>query len=168
MIATIELCWNINEGQKQIIDEVEDVLNKTFNLPVKMFGKFSIADENYDSLRDQYLAAEIINQVKKLPLNSHYCLALVDVDLYAPGLNFVFGQANKLEMVAIVSLFRLKGERLVLRARTEAVHEVGHLLGLDHCSSPSCVMFFSNSIIDTDRKGEQLCLVCRRRLDGRL
>jgi len=47
---------------------------------------------------------------------------------------------------------------------TEAVHELGHAFGLQHCGNPECVMFFSNSIMDTDRKGWHLCQQCRARL----
>jgi len=42
----------------------------------------------------------------------------------------------------------------------EAVHEVGHTLGLAHCTNSSCVMFFSNSILDTDRKKSAFCEKC--------
>ncbi len=51
------------------------------------------------------------------------------------------------------------------RALKEAIHELGHLLGLGHCPNPACVMFFSNSLGDTDRKGPGLCPECRRRLE---
>ena len=50
---------------------------------------------------------------------------------------------------------------------TEAVHELGHALGLPHCEYPGCVMYFSNWIGDTDRKGPKFCYRCGKRI-GRL
>ena len=49
-------------------------------------------------------------------------------------------------------------------ALKEAVHELGHTLGLAHCPNAKCVMHFSNSLADTDRKGSVLCPVCQRRV----
>jgi len=52
-------------------------------------------------------------------------------------------------------------ELFLRRALTEAVHEVGHLLGIGHCPQPTCVMHFSNSLYDTDRKGPTFCSRCQ-------
>jgi archaemetzincin len=99
-------------------------------------------------------------------------LGIVDRDLYVPGMNFVFGIAA--HRAALVSLYRLHrdlppdpgGRNLFLRrVLTEAVHELGHVYGLSHCPDASCVMFFSNSLADTDAKGIVFCHRCTRRLD---
>ena len=87
-----------------------------------------------------------------------------------PGLNFIFGLASK--KIVIISITRLyeefygykKNNQLFnKRVLTEAVHELGHAYGLNHCKNPYCVMFFSNSLVDTDRKGHKFCDDCKKK-----
>ena len=97
-------------------------------------------------------------------------LGVTGVDLYVSGLNFVFGLADPQSRGAVISLARLYPEfygqprnpRLFKeRALKEAIHELGHLWGLGHCPDPTCIMFFSNSLTDTDRKGPGFCGQCK-------
>jgi archaemetzincin len=90
-----------------------------------------------------------------------------------PELNFVFGEADVFSGATIISLARLRQEfyghpadrRLFQeRAVKEAVHEISHACGLDHCPDPDCIMYFSNSIRDTDRKGPGFCRTCKETL----
>jgi archaemetzincin len=87
--------------------------------------------------------------------------------------NFVFGQASLTGRLAAIYLPRLKQEFygkaadisvFIERVLKEATHEVGHTFGLVHCPKQSCVMHFSNSIVDTDRKAKDFCNVCSNKL----
>jgi len=122
--------------------------------------------------RNQYNSRVILNYLRT-DLLSFPLLAITNVDLYSPGLNFVFGEAELGGKVAIISLARLSPtfyglppNDLLLRERAlkEATHELGHLLGLRHCPNGQCVMHFSNTLVDTDQKNSTFCNQCERRL----
>ncbi len=94
-------------------------------------------------------------------------LGLVAGDGYVEGLNFVFGLATPELSIATVYTFRLESRDYnvyQLRVLKEVIHEVGHLLGLEHCSDRRCVMSFSNSVLDVDFKEPAFCQLCRSKL----
>jgi archaemetzincin len=97
-------------------------------------------------------------------------LAVTNCDLYADNLNFVFGLADSPGKCAVISLFRLRmgaeEQTFCRRAEKEAVHEISHTLGMSHCANPRCVMHFSNSLEDTDRKGAEWCGRCAKQLQS--
>jgi archaemetzincin len=103
-------------------------------------------------------------------------LGVTEVDLYTPELNFVFGEASPATQSAIFSLARLNPQAygepkddalLIRRALKEALHELGHIFGLHHCENESCVMWFSNNLAETDRKGTDFCPKCARLFSSR-
>lgn len=134
-----------------------------------------VPEEAYDPIRGQYRSSMILSMIAayRPPARGERVLGIIDVDLYAPGLNFIFGEAMSWRGPAVISLHRLRPEYYGMprddglflgRVLKEAIHELGHTLGLSHCSNLRCVMYFSNSILDTDRKGMQLCMLCHARI----
>ena len=123
----------------------------------------------YDPTRGQYHAGTILNYLSRIVYPDMVRLiALVGFDLYEEGLNFVFGEAQYGGKYAVVSIYRLKhpDEKIFFeRVFKETNHELGHTFGLKHCEDPQCVMSFSNSIYDVDRKSRDFCPKCRRKLD---
>lgn len=140
--------------------------------------------EAYNRLRQQYLSEPILGEVLEYALKlegerGERCIVLgvMDADIYVPGMNFIFGEAQCPGKAAIISLFRLRPEfygegpnqnLLINRAIKEAIHEIGHALGLRHCKNPLCVMHFSLHIGMTDRKMRQPCGDCMAKLKHKI
>ncbi|HET8759791.1 MAG TPA: archaemetzincin family Zn-dependent metalloprotease [Nitrospiria bacterium] len=122
--------------------------------------------EAFDLARGQYRGSGVLTRIQPEP--GERVLAVTEADLYDDGLNFIFGLADPGRRVALISFHRLRllADPWTFRARAAkaAVHELGHTLGLSHCSDPACVMFFSNTLADTDRKGARFCPRCHRGL----
>ncbi|MER3436553.1 MAG: archemetzincin [Chloroflexota bacterium] len=119
-----------------------------------------------DPLRGQFRADIMLDQLAALPAHAERVLGVADADLFAPGLNFIFGQAHVGGRVAVIALARLRPEfwgrpadpeRFHERAAKEAIHELGHTYGLRHCPNPQCVMHFSNTLDETDQKTDRFC-----------
>lgn len=131
-----------------------------------------IPEKSFDKKRKQHHSSLILNEIKiytQRREDFHCVLGIIDVDIFVPELKYVFGEAYLSGKAALISLYRLKPEfyreaanteLFLQRAIKEAVHEVGHTLGLKHCPKHKCVMHFSNSIFDTDKKQSLFCDQC--------
>lgn len=127
---------------------------------------------DFDLKREQYRSSLILAEIQTYVTRQERLdciLGIADVDIFVPELNFVFGEASFPGKAALISLWRLRPEfyggasnQAVFLSRVvkEAVHEIGHTLGLRHCPFSKCVMHFSNSIVDTDNKDAVFCATC--------
>ena len=146
--------------------ELRRVLASAFDAEIITVPGITLPPSAYDRSRGQYYSTPILRQLARVkPHQAERLLGVADVDLYVPELNFVFGEADARHGVAICSLARLHqhgsdaGARALFlkRAATEAIHELGHTYSLGHCSNSRCVMWFSNTLAETDRKGLAFC-----------
>lgn len=158
----------------EVVDELKDSIKLVFNCPVEIKPGLKQLEDAYDSQREQYLASKLIGSLLALGKGrNERVVGITEVDLYAPGLNFVFGEADIIHKVAIISLCRLRQEYyglppdkklFIQRATKEIVHEIGHTFDLEHCPDQKCVMHFSNCLADTDWKEASFCGKCHPKI----
>ena len=172
-ITIVSLGDDVN---RTVLEFLRESLERRFGAMVEVADPMDLPAHAYDKDRNQYLSniiLDFLNSRQKPPEGARI-LAVTNQDLTVPNLNFVFGQADLRSGICIISLARLRPEYwhdrpdaalLQKRILTEAVHELGHTLGLDHCPNPHCVMYFSSTLQDTDNKSYAFCEKCQARLN---
>ncbi len=157
-----------------IIEEAKKCIREKFLVEPRLLGFEKLPSSCLNKIRNQYNSTCLIFLLDKKIKDKTLCLT--NVDLYADGLNYVFGEAQLDGKIAILSVARLdptfygldfNKETFVSRFRKEIMHELGHLFGLHHCSN-YCVMRFSNSILEVDKKPEDFCKSCKEKLRRKL
>ena len=146
-----------------------------FVFPLKIGSNLAAPSCAVDPVRNQVNSNIILKQLNEVaPSDALKVVGIAGFDLFNPIFSFVFGEAQFEGKCAVVSTYRLHGERdekkprryppVILRLEKEVVHELGHTFGLRHCSDRSCVMHFSPGLESVDRKSPFYCPVCQELL----
>ena len=152
----------IGETSTSVIEQLRPVLRETFGVEIVAAPAFPFPPSAWNAARRQYRSTKLLDALaaQKRP-EWERLLGIADADLYVPDLNFVFGEADSRRGVAVFSLARLHADAddalFRRRSATEAIHELGHTYRLSHCDDPACVMWFSNTLAESDRKGTRFC-----------
>lgn len=137
-------------------------MKKVYGVETKKAGILSPYEGAYDIRRRQYNAHTLLDHLLRV-MRSEHALWAIDQDMYYHDLNFVMGLAM-FHLGAVVSTYRLDSAALVAK---EAVHEAGHVLGLQHCNN-DCVMQFSSTIDAAKKKPGDLCARCGSLLNRKI
>ena len=169
----------VGQVDSYVINRIQENLNMIFpkTTCALISETMPIPSEAFNNARQQYRSDIILSRVHSYAEKDKALdrvLGTVNVDIFVPELNFIFGEAECPGKAALISLWRLRPEfygkapnieLFVERCTKEGVHELGHSLGLRHCSNPFCVMYFSNSIFETDRKQSLFCNKCDLKIE---
>ncbi|MDW8095342.1 MAG: archaemetzincin family Zn-dependent metalloprotease [Aquificaceae bacterium] len=151
--------------EKRLLLGVSKNIKEVFGFEVRTSHVETIPNFGYEPSRGQYRADTLLEYISRLYYPDMLKLvALFPFDLYHEGFNFVFGVAPLGGSHALVSTYRLYDgdERLYFeRVCKEVNHELGHTFGLPHCKRQGCVMNFSNSLWEVDRKTRFPCERCK-------
>jgi len=160
----------VGEVDQSLLTELAKQLKEVFEHTCQVGQALPYPWSAYDPGRDQYRAQMVLDVIGGLRfIPAERLLGVVDLDLYTPRLNFLFGLATMGGREAVIALPRPRQSFYSLpedpalfrqRALKEAVHELGHTYGLRHCPDLYCVMYFSNSLPDTDQKSHRFCPRC--------
>lgn len=168
------------EGQK-ILNYTAEYLEIFYQLKVAVQHPFSdkVIPESARRTRgdgtEQLLAPYFIDKLLRqdMPPDAIVVMAVTEKDIYPKAdWNFVFGLASYHERIAVCSIKRLYRNlsdsidfrRCLLRLIAISSHEIGHMFGLSHCVTASCVMNGSNSLEETDMQPNRLCSSCLKKL----
>jgi archaemetzincin len=132
-----------------------------------------LLDSEKDPEHNNYNATEIKERFSNIKNNNYFCiLGITDADLFTRFTRNIFGVAdlhtNESFGRALISIFRLKEEpyreeniaQFELRILKEAIHELGHTFGLEHCKN-QCVMLKSHRIEEVNSKPYDFCDECQ-------
>jgi archaemetzincin len=157
--------------ERPLLDAVGAEIHRIYGIAAEVGARQDRPKYAFNKDRNQYHSAAVLRRIAQLPeAATTPILGITDVDLFVPDAPFVFGEADRDSQAAVVSVARLshgeggktvEPDRLRRRLLVESVHEIGHLLGLSHCTDARCALFLSHKPSDADRKGPGLCASCR-------
>lgn len=154
----------------RLISDAEFALNAAYNVQVEVAVGRKVPEKAFYKPRNRYRAEKIAEELQELSVDGKKVLGLTQVDISTTkgehkdwgviGLAFLDGQG------CVVSDYRLRGKGSddLYRKRwmKTVIHEVGHSLGLDHCTaSDKCPMQeYEGSVRNTDGAEMTLCKSC--------
>lgn len=163
-------------GRSDLLRRLSAELERRLDLGVRTRRPWFDPELAFDSSRGQYSSTTLLRLLLDDPTEANdMVLAVASVDLFAPVLTYVFGEAQLDGRAAVVSTHRLHAEAYGLpaddellfeRLLKEALHELGHVYGLVHCRDPRCVMISSTYVEDIDQKPAAHCTACLKRMHG--
>jgi archaemetzincin len=157
---------------------VARIISQILDIPVDVCTS-PVLYNGFDRSRDQFDASAILSCLdvfSRRNEENRFILLVTGDDLFRQNTRYVFGLSRPVTGTAVISAARLKNEywglpydetRLIDRLSREGAHELGHLLSLDHCDNPSCIMANPSSLDDLDNKQSMLCQACLPKINNK-
>ncbi|MCD6310649.1 MAG: hypothetical protein J7M18_08025, partial [Candidatus Eremiobacteraeota bacterium] len=143
-----------------LTDSIRHKLAGIWKGPVEIMEQVS-SDKlpGFRNERGQYFAPSILAYLSRYDYPGILLGITID-DIYEPGLKFIRGVCLEGGRSALISLRRLGGD-IAGEATEQALHEIGHLAGLSHCTS-NCFM----QRAETRQNPGQFCQSCADQLEN--
>lgn len=151
------------------LQRVREYAELFFGLETRLLSARPLLDPAHVPTRDQHNSSMILDSlVERVPADGLALLGICDVDLFARGKRYVFGEGSLERRAGVCSFFRLSSPDAGLvdrRAVRLVTHETGHLLSIAHCVTHRCVMQGSNTLQESDHHPLHLCPEDLRKLE---
>ena len=166
-------------AQKKVVDAAADYIGAFYGLPVKLLSAKQLSEPlrikdfraSSGSANRQIRTGYILDEVLRpaIPADAAALIAFTNEDLFPDAsMNYVFGQASLENRVGVWSLSRLddaaNAATFLRRTLKIAVHEMGHMFGMRHCTKYQCVMSGTNYLGETDRRPIDACPECMAKI----
>ena len=160
------------EAQQHILADVVALTEIFYGRPTKLLPVETVPlgdkDRRGSGRGQQLFTTPLLEWLKgRVPADAAVLLGITPMDLTPPepGWNFVFGQASLTERVGVWSLYRLATPDVspqiqLRRVAQTALHELGHMFGVWHCTAYDCGMNGSNGMQESDATPLPFCPEC--------
>jgi archaemetzincin len=174
LVVRLDLVPIYLSAQDALLQRLSVALERALPATVCVLKPWFDPERSFDPSRGQYCSTTLLRLLLSSPPDAaDRILGVSGVDLFAPVLTYVFGEAQLDGRVAVVSVHRLRTELYGLprndelvteRLVKEAIHELGHTFGLLHCAALACVMHASTYVEEIDLKPASYCDSCLQAL----
>lgn len=158
---------------------IKNTLEDFYNLKVVINEGIELPKETFINVKSpRYRADKLIKWQKSLLKDYNYVLGFTHTDISTtknkePKSKYedwgVMGLAYCPANSCIISSFRLKNRNQKVyedRLKKVIVHELGHNLGLKHCSDKSCLMTDAVETVNTiDNANFSICNTCKKQIN---
>ena len=156
----------LGEIKSDVLGRLGSSLNKDFKkLRIYTGGISKLPEDSFNNFRDQYMAERIMDSFRDDGIQ----ILVTERDIYNKGSSYVFGEAEY-RGPAVISTKRLdpkfygkdpNTDLLFRRLEKQAVHQIDHCFGMEHCENPGCVMQTPSSVVDLDDSNGSFCEECQ-------
>ncbi len=163
---------DLSPEELAVAEITRDFIGAYYNAPTALLPPHPIPEDTRHPRRRQLDARALLEVLSDAaPPDALGVLAITDQDLFIPDIDFVFGLGSADLRAAVFSTarygedFSLDGrpQSVLRRSLTVAVHELGHVLNMRHCTEFRCLMNGTSSLREADQHTLHLCPVCIRK-----
>ncbi|AFM05438.1 putative Zn-dependent protease [Bernardetia litoralis DSM 6794] len=185
----LQLHGDFDETQLRLMDSVQRFLSVFYELPIERLEQKKLDSTQLNALNwrlhkrngFQVKTGFILDSLENnLPKDGVLLVGFTTNDLYpSQKWSFVFGQARLYDRVGIWSMARFGDKELIKndadifnltleRTCKTAVHEIGHIFSIQHCTFYRCAMQGANNLTELDGHPSYFCPVCDAKIISNL